>query len=35
MVLPVREKADFAEELLDQVYLEADISSWIADALES
>ena len=35
MAQRIREKADFAEELLDQVYLEADISSWIADALES
>ncbi len=35
MAQRIREKADFAEELLDQVYLEADISSWIEDALES
>jgi len=34
MAQRIREKADFAEELLDQVYLEEDISSWINDALE-
>ncbi len=35
MAQRIREKADFAEELLDQVYLEEDISSWIEDALKS
>ncbi len=33
MAKRIREKADFAEELLDQVYLEEPINQWIEDAL--
>jgi hypothetical protein len=32
MAKRIADKADFAEELLDQIYLEEPIQSWIEDA---
>ncbi len=34
MAKRLKDKADFAEELLDQIYLEEDVTQWVEDALK-